>query len=89
MRDETARGVALGNSLVIGRLAWALVEQQMLPSEAVHKLLRTAEADLLSAAHKNWEQGRMDAIEDYAAKAVDYIRKVLEKPQGPLPQPVE
>ena len=89
MRDETARGVALGNSLVIGRLAWALVEREMLSPEAVHKLLRAAESDLLSAAHKNWEQGRMDMIEDYAAQAVNYIRKALEKPQGPLPDPVE
>ena len=89
MRDETARGVALGNSLVIGRLALILVEREILPPEIVHKLLRSAEADLLNAAHKNWEQGRMDAIEDDAAKAVDYIRTVFEKPLAPLPQPVE
>ena len=89
MRDEAARGVALGNSLVIGRLAWALVEREMLSPEAVHKLLQTAETDLLSAAHKNWEQGRMDMIEEHAAQAVHYIRKVLEKPQGPLPPPVD
>ena len=81
MIDETARGVALGNSVVIGRLAWALVEREMLLPEAVHKLLRTAETDLLNAAHTNWEHGRMDMIEEHAAKAVDYIRRSWRSPK--------